>query len=142
MNRRSAPAKLQDNALAGHDQNPEPNAGYLRRLQQGDEVAWVQFVDEWSPRLYSYVKYNLRGADDTEDVLSEILVAVVQAVRTFDGNVTLATFIYSIAYRKVADYWRRFRVTQPWLTNRLCLGHARVSSVTFDRPPSAQSSTA
>lgn len=112
MNRRSAPAQLQERALAGQDQPPEPNLAFLRRLQEGDEAAWSQFVDEWSPRLYSYVKYNLRGADETEDVIGDILAAVVHAIRSFDGKVTLATFVYSIAYRKVADYWRRRRVTQ------------------------------
>jgi RNA polymerase sigma-70 factor (ECF subfamily) len=112
MNRPFAPARLQERQLAGEHQHSEPNEHFLRRLQEGDEAAWVQFMDEWNPRLYSYVKYNLRGADEAEDVLSDILVAVVQAVRTFDGKVTLATFIYSIAYRKVADYWRRLRVTQ------------------------------
>jgi RNA polymerase sigma-70 factor, ECF subfamily len=111
MNRSSAPTKLQEEALVGSE-NLEPNQEFLRRLQDGDEAAWNQFMDEWNRRLYSYVKYNLRGADETEDVLSEIFVAVVQAIRTFDGKVTLATFIYSIAYRKVADYWRRLRVTQ------------------------------
>jgi RNA polymerase sigma-70 factor (ECF subfamily) len=92
---------------------------FLRRLQEGDEAAWVQFIDEWNPRLYSYLKYNLRNADEVEDVLSETMLAIVQAIRTFDGKVTLATFIYSIAYRKVADYWRRLKVTYElteWIT--------------------------
>jgi RNA polymerase sigma-70 factor (ECF subfamily) len=98
--------------VAIQEQKSEQDAIFLQRLQEGDEAAWTQFLAEWKPRLYSYMKYNLRNASEAEDVMGETLLAVVQALRNFDGNVTLATFIYSIAYRKVADYWRRLRVTQ------------------------------
>jgi RNA polymerase sigma-70 factor (ECF subfamily) len=68
-------------------------------------------VEEWGPRLYNYLVYNTCNEDDTQDVLSETMMGLVQSIRSFDGNVTLATFIYSIAYRKVADYWRRSQQT-------------------------------
>ena len=84
---------------------------YLRRLQIGDNAAWALFVAEWSPYLYNYVRANLRGADEVEDVLSDILLGVVEGIRSFDGNAALSTFVYSIAYRKIVDYWRRTRIT-------------------------------
>lgn len=84
---------------------------YLRRLQIGDNVAWELFVAEWSPYLYNYVRANLRGADEVEDVLSDILLGVVEGIRNFDGKAALSTFVYSIAYRKVVDHWRQKRIT-------------------------------
>lgn len=84
---------------------------FLQQLKDGDHNAWEALVDEWSPRLYNYLIYNTRSEDDAKDVLSETLLGLVQSIRTFDGNVTLTTFIYSIAYRKVADYWRRSKQT-------------------------------
>ncbi|MEZ4682231.1 MAG: RNA polymerase sigma factor [Caldilineaceae bacterium] len=84
---------------------------FLRRLQDGDGDAWEQLMDEWSTKLYNYMLYNTRTADDAQDVLSETLLGVVQSIKNFDGNVNLSTFIYSIAYRKVADYWRRSKQT-------------------------------
>lgn len=81
----------------------------LRRLQDGDEAAWAQFFGEWSLRLFGYLKYPLPTPSDVEDVLSATFLAIVRAIRTFDGKVTLATFCYSIAHRKVADFWRRQR---------------------------------
>ncbi|MEZ4622062.1 MAG: RNA polymerase sigma factor [Caldilineaceae bacterium] len=86
-------------------------AKFLRRLQDGDGDAWEQLMDEWSTKLYNYMLYNTRTADDAQDVLSETLLGVVQSIKNFDGNVNLSTFIYSIAYRKVADYWRRSKQT-------------------------------
>ena len=111
MNRWPASAKSQGGVDAAENTKAEDNPAFLQCMREGDEAAWEQFVQEWGPRLYSYFKYNLRSADEAEDALSETMIAVIQAIRTFDGNVTLATFVYSIAYRKVADYWRRLRVT-------------------------------
>lgn len=79
----------------------------VERLQQGDAATWNQVVEEYTPRLYDYLKNQLPTADDAADVLSETLMGLVQAIRTFDNSVSLATLLYSIAYRKVADYWRR-----------------------------------
>jgi RNA polymerase sigma factor (sigma-70 family) len=110
------------------EQHSEYEAAFLHRLKEGDESAWKTFLDEWNPRLFRYMKYNLRDATEAEEVLSETWVALVQAIRTFDGKVTLATFIYAIAYRKVADHWRRLRITHE-LTELITTGedhHTRV----------------
>jgi RNA polymerase sigma factor (sigma-70 family) len=112
MMRRSKRARPPEDDLVAPEHKAEQELAFLRRLQEGDEAAWGQFMDEWNSRLYSYLRYNLRDASEVDDVLQETLLAVVQAIRTFDGKVTLATFIYAIAYRKVADYWRRLKVTQ------------------------------
>ena len=84
---------------------------FLYRLQEGDPVAWEQFMDKWNPKLYNYMLYNTRTEEDAQDVLSDTLLGIVQSIKNFDGNVNLSTFIYSIAYRKVADYYRRSKQT-------------------------------
>lgn len=110
MSRRFSFKKPQFNSSESHQATPR-DLVFLQKLQSGDETAWSTLVDEWSPRLYNYLVYNTRNADDAQDVLSETLMGLVQSIGTFDGNVSLATFIYSIAYRKVADYWRRSQQT-------------------------------
>ena len=43
----------------------------------------------------------------------ETLAACVRALQTFDGkSATLSTFVYSIAQRKVADFWRKHKKTR------------------------------
>lgn len=84
---------------------------YLQRLQAGDPLAWEQLMDEWNTKLYNYMLYNIRNEEDAQDVLMDTLTGLVQSIKNFDGNAKLSTFIYSIAYRKVADYWRRSKVT-------------------------------
>jgi RNA polymerase sigma factor (sigma-70 family) len=82
---------------------------FLRQLQSGDEQAWAQFLAEWQQPLFRYLTYTLQDPDHAADVLSETLVAFVQAVQNFDGQVALSTFLYRIAANKRADFWRRRR---------------------------------
>jgi RNA polymerase sigma-70 factor (ECF subfamily) len=84
----------------------------LWRLQAGDPRAWEQFVAEWSPRLYSYLLASLRRADEAQTVLNTTMLAIVHAIRRFDGRVTLSVFVYTIAYRQLADYRRLRSSTQ------------------------------
>jgi RNA polymerase sigma-70 factor (ECF subfamily) len=83
------------------------DAELLKRLQLGDNAAWTEVTRVYGPRLYAYLRNSLPTADDTEDVLSETMAAAVRAIRSFDGASALSTFLYSIAYRKAADFWRR-----------------------------------
>lgn len=82
-------------------------AEFLQRLKNGDNDAWTQLTSEWGPRLFKYLRCNLPTAEDVEDVLSETMIATVKAIPRFDGKVAISTFIYSIANRKVADFWRQ-----------------------------------
>jgi RNA polymerase sigma-70 factor, ECF subfamily len=90
---------------------PEPRTGtdaeLLKKLQRGDNAAWAQVTRDFSPRLYSYLRQNLPTVEDAEDVLSETLTAAVRSVANFDGRAALSTYLYAIAYRKVADFYRR-----------------------------------
>jgi RNA polymerase sigma-70 factor (ECF subfamily) len=70
-------------------------------------MTWAEFVTAWSPRLFAYLRYSLPTREDAEDVLSETMVASVEAIKNFDGKSQLSTWLYAIARRKVADYWRK-----------------------------------
>jgi RNA polymerase sigma-70 factor, ECF subfamily len=105
-------------AVEGNEAGPGAEGtdpAFLRKLQSGDEVAWVQLTHEYSPRLYTYLRHNLPSAADAEDALSETLLAAVRALPRFDGRVSLSAFLYSLAYRKMADFWRRRYDTAPLL---------------------------
>ena len=81
----------------------------------GDNAAWTELTQTYSPRLYAYLRRNLPSAVDAEDALGETLLAAVRAMPNFDGRVSLAAFLYALAYRKMADFWRRDHATAPLL---------------------------
>ena len=82
-------------------------ADLVWRLKKGDGLAWEYFVAEWGTRLYSYLRYSTQHEEDAQQVLSDIMLAIVREMPNFDGRITLAAFVFSLAYRKVIDYWRK-----------------------------------
>jgi RNA polymerase sigma-70 factor (ECF subfamily) len=102
-----------DGAAHGGSPLDSAEAVLLRGLQRGEEAAWVQMTHEYSPRLYAYLRHNLPNSADAEDALSETLLAAVRSLPNFDGRVSLSAFLFSLAYRKMADFWRRRQDTAP-----------------------------
>lgn len=90
------------------------DAGLLRRLQEGDQVAWTKFYNKWAQPLYNFIRNSgIRDPLDIEEVMSETWLGAPRAIANFDGqNATLKTFLYSLARRKIADHWRRHKPTE------------------------------
>lgn len=86
-------------------------AELLRRLKSQDEQAWAIVASEYGGKLYSYLRHRLPSPQDIEDVLSETMLAAVRSIPTFDGKVTLTTYLFALANRKIADFWRRQQTT-------------------------------
>ncbi|MFN8494672.1 MAG: hypothetical protein U0350_44130 [Caldilineaceae bacterium] len=107
-NRLLAYVKLQRVASQAEGRPYQHYADLLWRLKNGDHSAWEHFVTEWGTRVYSYLRYNTQTEDDAQHVLSEIMVMIVHEMPHFDGNITLATFVFTLAYRKVKEYWHRY----------------------------------
>lgn len=87
----------------------------LQNLQAGDQNAWIEFVQTIRPRLFSYLRHNVPTVEDAEDVLGETMIAAVRALKDFDGRASLSTFVFSLAYRKIADFWRKRQETEALL---------------------------
>lgn len=108
MNTKSAPG---DEVLETREFESKTDLDYLRRLQSGDDRAWSKLLSDWQGPLYQYLYHSLPDAESAQEVLGDTLEALVKAIQRFDGKAALSTFIYSIAQRKIADYWRRKKPT-------------------------------
>lgn len=88
-------------APAVHGESPAP--------KQGSACAEEILLKYW-PQISFRVKSSIgRSTPDWEDVGSEILLGVVEAIRkgTFRGESSLPTFIYSVTTHKIIDYIRQ-----------------------------------
>ncbi|HUU37885.1 MAG TPA: sigma-70 family RNA polymerase sigma factor [Candidatus Desulfaltia sp.] len=74
----------------------------------------TEILLKYWPQISFRVKNSIgRATPDWEDVASEILVGVIEALRreTFRGESSLGTFIYSITTNKIIDHIRRKKRT-------------------------------
>jgi DNA-directed RNA polymerase specialized sigma24 family protein len=77
---------------------------FIEQLFTGDPTAWVQLVDRWSPRLYSYLIYNAVSEAEVHQLMRRIFSEVVQAVAGSLRVVNLAILIFSIAHHHILHY--------------------------------------
>jgi RNA polymerase sigma factor (sigma-70 family) len=85
---------------------PGIRAGHKKMKAPDPEELLVKY---W-PQISYRVKNSIgRSTPDWEDVASEILVAVIEALRRdkFRGDSSLGTFVYSVTTNKIIDHIRQ-----------------------------------
>lgn len=89
--------------------SPEEERALLSQLPQPD--AFRTLYRHYLPRIFGYVRYRVERPEDTEDVVAEIFVKVVQAVRRFEyrGAGSFAAWLFRIAHAEVQLYYRSHR---------------------------------
>lgn len=86
----------------------EQDAQMLRRLHDGDRTAMAELYDRYFDRVYSLVFNQVdRNRDVAEDIVQETFLAALKSAKGFRGRSSAYTWLCSIAYHKVADYYRR-----------------------------------
>jgi RNA polymerase sigma-70 factor (ECF subfamily) len=80
----------------------------VRRLHRNDPSAIEELYTTYFDRLYSLV-YNQvdRDRSTTEDIVQDTFLAAVRSSKRFRGQSSTYTWLCSIAYHKVADFYRR-----------------------------------
>lgn len=88
----------------------------LEAARRGDAAAVETVITLLAPPLLRAIR-ALLGADhhDVEDLVQEVLVAVVDALPSFRGESTLLHFAIRIATRKVTAARRRAHAVRGWL---------------------------
>lgn len=80
----------------------------LAAAQEGSEWAWEILVRQLSPRLLRF--FSVRGVPDPEALVGEVFVDLARNLATFEGDESsFRSWVFVIAYRRMADEWRRLR---------------------------------
>lgn len=74
-----------------------------------DPEAFRELYAHYFPKVFAYVAYRVRRRQDTEDLVSEIFLCVVEQLDRFEyrGENTFAAWIFRIAYNIVSHFRRR-----------------------------------
>jgi RNA polymerase sigma factor (sigma-70 family) len=94
-----------DAARAGRDAALD-FPGLLAAAKIGRPSAWDQLYRWLAPAVAGYVR--LRGANDVDDLTSEVFLSVFRNLDTFDGNeANFRSWVFVIAHRRLQDDRRR-----------------------------------
>jgi RNA polymerase sigma-70 factor (ECF subfamily) len=78
-----------------------------RRLTRRDAQAFESFYRENCPRLHSFVQACVGSAQAADDVAQETFFQLWKHPNGFNpARATLKTYVFGIARKRVADWWR------------------------------------
>jgi len=84
------------------------DAVLLNKVSHGDHEAVNTLYDAYFNRIYSFIFNQVaRDREAANDIVQETFIAALKAARKFDGRSKAYTWLYSIAARKVADFYRQ-----------------------------------
>ena len=92
------------------DHRNSEEAGLVRRVQAGDELAFREMVERYQAKIFSIIFGILRNHNDAEDIAQQVFSKVYFSIRNFDFRSSLLTWIYKITVNECYDYLRKKRV--------------------------------
>ncbi|MCT8334049.1 sigma-70 family RNA polymerase sigma factor [Leptospira sp. 85282-16] len=87
--------------------SPDELSGLMRSSQEGDSLAYKKLLEEICVILRGILSVKIFDAEDREDVLQEILIAVHLSKHTFLPDKSFLPWLYTIANYKIIDYIRK-----------------------------------
>lgn len=100
--------RMHDQAASKADYTSEASQHALaRRLQSGDDAAFVELVKEFGPRLLSVIHRYLPDDTDAQDALQNTFVSVFKAIDQFQCQSRLDTWLHRIAVNSALQVIRK-----------------------------------
>lgn len=83
----------------------------LVKKAQRDPTAFQELYNYYFPRVYAYVSYRVGRVQDTEDLVADTFLKVVERLDKFQwrGEGSFAAWLFRIAHNLVSDFYRRGR---------------------------------
>ena len=79
----------------------------IPKILARDRRALLEFYRRYAPKLSRFIAGKVANPADAEEVLQDTLFAFLEAIRDFQGQCTVQTFLFSICQHKVIDYYRK-----------------------------------
>lgn len=90
------------------------DADLLNRVRAHDPAALAELYDRYAPRLYAYLYRRLGDQALAEDLVSEVFVRALEALRRDRfARTALQAWLYRLAHNRLIDYYRQNGLAAP-----------------------------
>ncbi|MFH1207095.1 MAG: sigma-70 family RNA polymerase sigma factor [Patescibacteria group bacterium] len=79
----------------------------VSEAQKGDANALCQLYERYLSPLYRYCYAQCGHRETAEDLTSDVFMKMARRIGSFRGQSSFKNWLYAIAKRTVADYWRQ-----------------------------------
>lgn len=91
----------------------DPDADVLARLRQGDDDAFTDLVDRWSPAMLRIARAYVSNTQSAEDAVQDAWLGVIRGLSAFQGRSTLRTWVFTILVNRARTRGSREARTLP-----------------------------
>lgn len=87
-----------------------PDAELISKLCAGDEEAFENFVDRFSPDVYALLLRLTSNPNDAADLTQETFIQAFRGIEKFRGDANLKTWLFRIAINRSRNrfrWWKR-----------------------------------
>jgi RNA polymerase sigma-70 factor (ECF subfamily) len=106
------------------EMTPDRERDLITRAQQGDRAAFGSLVEPWQQPLFRYVYRMVNLRQDAEDLLQDVLVRVLDGIRTYRGEARFKSWLFGIATHVCLDH---LRTKKRWRVEAQLLGEKETS---------------
>jgi RNA polymerase sigma factor (sigma-70 family) len=78
-------------------------AQLMKRVQEGDQEAYRQFLDEIGPVLYNFVRRRVFNPEMVRDVYQEVLLTLHKARHTYESSRPLGPWLFTVTRNSILD---------------------------------------
>jgi RNA polymerase sigma factor (sigma-70 family) len=75
----------------------------MAKIQEGDQEAYRQFLNEIGPLLFNYVKRRVFNPEMVSDVYQEVLLTLHKARFTYEPSRPLGPWLFTVARNSILD---------------------------------------
>jgi RNA polymerase sigma-70 factor (ECF subfamily) len=91
------------------DAHDDPGIACMLRYQDGDERAFDELVEAFSPRVYALVTRFLGPVEGREDLVQDVFLRVIRARHTYRPEARFSTWLYRIVFNLAVNRGERMR---------------------------------
>ncbi len=85
----------------------DPGVALMLAYQDGDEAAFDQLVEDYSPRVFALVTRFMGNHAGREDLVQDVFMRIIRARERYEPTACFSTYLYRIAFNLCVNETQR-----------------------------------
>ena len=77
------------------------------RVQEGSVRSFEELLARYEKRIYQFIRYKTANTEAAEDLAQTVFITAYEKIGRYRERHPFAAWLFTIARRKVIDYYRR-----------------------------------
>lgn len=82
----------------------------ISKVMSGDKQAVKDFYFFYKPKIWNFIKNKAQSQEDAQEIMQDTFLSAIDSLPLFSGKSKVSTWLCSIAYHEISDYYRKKRI--------------------------------